>query len=149
MKESYDEGVANHIGPESCGGGSNAMAEALTGVRAGQVLSREILVFQGADDMGQSESNTGHVANARHARTLRGRRPWGVRRHLAREPGDPVSALGRVVRGPHWEVRGRNPVMNGQRKSDSSIVPGKWPNNVRNRAAEAMVGKGADQGEIA
>ncbi len=34
MKESYDEGLANHIGPESCGGGSNAMAEALTGVRA-------------------------------------------------------------------------------------------------------------------
>ena len=44
MRESYDEGVASHIGPESCGGGSNAMAEALTGVRAGQVLSREMLV---------------------------------------------------------------------------------------------------------
>ena len=44
MKESYDEGLANHIGPESCGGGSNAMAEALTGVRAGRAVSREILV---------------------------------------------------------------------------------------------------------
>jgi len=43
MKEPYDEGLANHIGPESCGDSSNAMAEALTGVRAGQVLSREIL----------------------------------------------------------------------------------------------------------
>jgi hypothetical protein len=41
MKESYDEGVANHIDPESCGGGSNAMAEALTGVRAGRVLGRK------------------------------------------------------------------------------------------------------------
>ncbi len=47
MRESYDEGVASHIGPESCGGGSNAMAEALTGVRAGQVLSREMLVNSG------------------------------------------------------------------------------------------------------
>ena len=37
-----DEGVAIHIGPESCGGVSNGMAEALTGARAGQVLSREI-----------------------------------------------------------------------------------------------------------
>ena len=36
MKESYGEGVAIHTGPESCGGGSNAMAEALTGVRAGR-----------------------------------------------------------------------------------------------------------------
>jgi hypothetical protein len=40
----YGEGVAIHTGPESCGGGSNAMAEALTGVRIGQVLSREMLV---------------------------------------------------------------------------------------------------------
>jgi len=42
MKESYGEGVANHTGPASCvdpqGGG-----EALAGVRAGRVLSREIL----------------------------------------------------------------------------------------------------------
>jgi len=44
MKEPYGEGVASHTGPESCGGGSNAAAEALTGVRAGQVLSREILL---------------------------------------------------------------------------------------------------------
>jgi hypothetical protein len=66
MKEPYDEGVANHIGPESCGGASNATAEALTGVRAGRVLSREILLFQGADGMGQSEGNTGCVAIARH-----------------------------------------------------------------------------------
>ncbi len=43
MREPYDEGLANHIGPESCGGASNGMAEALIGVRAGQVLSREIL----------------------------------------------------------------------------------------------------------
>ena len=45
MREPYDEGLANHIGPESCGGGSNDMAEALTGVRAGQVLSREMLAY--------------------------------------------------------------------------------------------------------
>ncbi|KKK67911.1 hypothetical protein LCGC14_2949350 [marine sediment metagenome] len=43
MKESYGEGVAIYTGPESCGGYSNVMAEALTGVHAGQVLSREIL----------------------------------------------------------------------------------------------------------
>ena len=40
----YGEGVAIHTGPKSCGGGSNAMAEALTGVRIGQVLSREMLM---------------------------------------------------------------------------------------------------------
>jgi hypothetical protein len=39
----YDEGVATHIGPESCAGGREAVREALTGVRIGQPLSRERL----------------------------------------------------------------------------------------------------------
>ena len=37
MQESYGEGLAAHTGPESCA----AVREALTGVRAGQVFSRE------------------------------------------------------------------------------------------------------------
>jgi len=42
MKESYGEGLANHAGPESCAGIGNGVSEALTGVRAGWVLSPEI-----------------------------------------------------------------------------------------------------------
>jgi hypothetical protein len=38
------EGVAIHGGPESCGGDPRGRSEALTGVRAGQLLSREITV---------------------------------------------------------------------------------------------------------
>jgi hypothetical protein len=56
MKESYVEGLATHDGPESCAGGGNSVGEALTGVRAGWVLSREInapvrehRVLRGAD----------------------------------------------------------------------------------------------------
>ncbi|SRR5216683_3997705 len=41
MKESYTEGLATHSGPESCGVSREGFAEALTGVRAGRVLSRE------------------------------------------------------------------------------------------------------------
>ena len=41
MKESDNEGLANHIGPESCAGSGNTAGEALTGVRAGWVLSLE------------------------------------------------------------------------------------------------------------
>jgi len=37
MKESYGEGLATRTGPESCA----AVREALTGVRAGRVFSRE------------------------------------------------------------------------------------------------------------
>lgn len=42
MEVSYSEGLANHAGPESCVGVREGAGEALTGVRAGWVLSREI-----------------------------------------------------------------------------------------------------------
>jgi len=41
MKESHECEVATHIGPESCGVARKGGVEALTGERAGQVLSRE------------------------------------------------------------------------------------------------------------
>ena len=49
MKESYVEGLAAHSGPESCGDAREGVAEALTGVRAGRVLSRERTFLRGAD----------------------------------------------------------------------------------------------------
>jgi hypothetical protein len=75
MKESYGEGIANHTGPASCVGYPQGGGEALAGVRAGRVLSREILLLQGAHALDVVEGNTDRVASARHGRTLRGRRP--------------------------------------------------------------------------
>ena len=49
MKEPDTEGVANHGGPESCVDDREVVGEALTGVRAGRVLSREISSVTGAD----------------------------------------------------------------------------------------------------
>ena len=56
MKESYGEGLATHTGPESCVADREVGSEALTGVRTGWVLSREIhapgrkpRVLRGAD----------------------------------------------------------------------------------------------------
>lgn len=42
MKYSYVEGLASHDGSESCVYTGNGVDEALTGVRVGQVLSREM-----------------------------------------------------------------------------------------------------------
>ena len=42
MKESYVEGLASYGGPESCVHTRKGVGEALTGVRAGRVLSREM-----------------------------------------------------------------------------------------------------------
>jgi hypothetical protein len=56
-----DEGVASHIGPESCAGSREGDGEALTGERAGQPLSRESAI-SGADSVKTAEGNTtGHV----------------------------------------------------------------------------------------
>jgi len=58
MKESYSEGVASHTDPESCGDGSNAMAEALTGEHAGGLLSSEIKSFRVLTLWSGGEGNT-------------------------------------------------------------------------------------------
>lgn|SRR5690606_1311573 len=52
MKESYGEGVATHTGPESCGATRKGGVEALTGVRAGRVPSRESNFLRSADAVG-------------------------------------------------------------------------------------------------
>jgi hypothetical protein len=44
MEEPYGEGVASHTGPESCVVVRKGRGEALTGVHAGRVLSRETLL---------------------------------------------------------------------------------------------------------
>ena len=49
MKESYDEGLATRIGSESCVEVRKGVGEALTGVRAGRILSRERVMLRGAD----------------------------------------------------------------------------------------------------
>ena len=99
MKESYDEGVATRIGPESCVVGSDPGGEALTGVRTGQPLSGENSVW-GADALKEAEGQTGGRVSASVCPTLRRLRPWHVRTPPAREPGDlrhrPPSLAGRI-----------------------------------------------------
>jgi len=54
MKESHGEGLATHTGPESCGAARKGGVEALTGERAGRVLSRESDFLRDADAVGES-----------------------------------------------------------------------------------------------
>lgn len=46
MKVLYDEDLANHVSPESCGVCGNTSAEALTGENAGELSSSEITKFR-------------------------------------------------------------------------------------------------------
>ena len=63
MKESCAEGLATHSDPESCGSSRKWDIEALTGVRAGRVFSRERSKVRDADAVGMAE---GTIVAHRH-----------------------------------------------------------------------------------
>ena len=88
MRVHYDEGLANHIGPEPCAGIREGVGEASVGDCIGQPLSRVSGIVSGADAVLLAEGNTDEsaIASARPAR--RGRRTWHVRTLLVRELGD-------------------------------------------------------------
>jgi hypothetical protein len=52
MQKPHECEVAIHIGPESCGAAREGGVEALTGGRAGRVLSRESTFLRDADAVG-------------------------------------------------------------------------------------------------
>ena len=64
MQVSHSEGLANHTGPESCGGIREDAGEALTGERTGQPLSREKDFDLEADVLDNTEGNMGRCDSA-------------------------------------------------------------------------------------
>jgi hypothetical protein len=82
----HSKGIANHVGPESCAGHREVHGEALTGVRAGQPLSRErssIRVPTSSDSRKATRTSASSQAPVRpgvvvdpgmHARSLHGNR---------------------------------------------------------------------------
>lgn len=71
----YVEDLANHDGPESCVDVRKGVGEALTGVHAGRVLSREMLKSRVPTLWRQAEGNMGRCVMASTGPTLRGQRP--------------------------------------------------------------------------
>jgi len=157
MKESYVEGLAAHDGPESCVGVRKGDGEALTGVRAGRVFSRERHNPPGCRRCKEKRKATSGVPVSRGTTGPRAvADPVHVRKHLARDPGGPAFARPGFPGRPRREVFGRTPTMHERGKSDGPIVPGKSPNNGDgNRldrcrpvpsSAEGMEGRGPAKG---
>ena len=87
MRVSYDEGIAIHIGPESCAVAREGFGEALTGGRIGQPSSRESLIFPDADVVEITEGNMGSAITRAPAQSGVVEDPEHVRKLFAREPG--------------------------------------------------------------
>jgi hypothetical protein len=106
MEEPCVKDLASYGGPESCVGDPRGRSEALTGVRAGRVLSLENSIVQGADAVVGAEGNTAGGVIASRWRALRGRRtcarvraPHAENREISRSPSPGDDA-------PSWMVRG-------------------------------------------
>ena len=142
MKESYDEGVASHVGPESCLDDPRGRGEALTGESAGGLLSSEITYFRTPTLWCEGEGNTDGRVGTRVAD-----RPGGVI-----EPG----MCGRFLRG-NREISGvprglppRGRLVKARRyttdmyvleKSDDAVVPEKRANKGTKVLAEPVEGR--------
>jgi hypothetical protein len=109
MKELHVEGVATHDGPESCVGVREDDGEALTGVRAGRVLSREINETEVPTLLSEAEGHTLTAAIARRWVTSRGRRPLARAEsscaRTGRSPRRPRQMAPRVASGRLGAVR--------------------------------------------
>ena len=138
MQVRYGEGVAIHIGPEPCVGIREGDGEASAGERIGQPSSRESKIVPSADVVRITEGNTDGHANASACPARRGRRPWHVRKLLAREPGDLGFGQRRNAAGPHREDEESKPMMHEREKSDSAIVATMPANNAGRPAAERV-----------
>ena len=98
MRVPHSEEVANHAVLESCVWYPQGAGEALTEVRIGQPLSREINVISGAHAFVAVEGNMTGRDIASALLTRRGRRTWHVCKLLEREPGD--------LQSDHWALYG-------------------------------------------
>ena len=104
VEVSYSEGLANRTGLESCAVYREVQGEALTEVRVGPVLSREIdTKVQDADVVHIAEGNMCGRDIASSRTILRGQRPGHMRKLFERELGD--LRFDHHHGGPHWEGR--------------------------------------------
>lgn len=149
MKVSYDEDLANHIGPESCAYVRKGVREALTGESAGWVLSRERGCSSGcrrsqrvrkatrSTSLSQEVFRPRVVVDPTHARKL-----------SEREPGGPVFGLDQMAARPAQKIprehrcdERRREV--GQANSTEEAAEQKW---VRLPPAEAVEERGLTEG---
>jgi hypothetical protein len=103
VKVHCDEGLTNHIGPESCAAVREGVREALTGARAGQAIERRNFALREAHALLTAEGNMAAIRFGKDRAVPRRQRPWHVRKSVAREPGGLHNRPGAPCSGPRRE----------------------------------------------
>src|SRR5690242_17578886 len=128
MKVRYGEEVANHSGPESCGGAREGAVEALTGETGRPGIEPRNPDFGMPTLLSEAEGNTEQGANRKPCEDpARSKTPCTPGSFLHRS-WEISSAPAAVVAGGAGKVNNRNPVVNADEKSDTPILPSKPPN---------------------
>ena len=151
MRVPYDEGLASHIGPESCVGDREGAGEALTGESAGRVLSRESEFASGCRRSHLVRKATRAIPSAQGMdRPCVVEDPARARKLSAREPGDPTPAPGRWPWGTRPESVRSTRAMNGSGKSDRPVGTEEpfEQGQVRVLPAEKGEGRGLAKGNL-
>ena len=105
MKESYGEGLATHIGPESCGAAREGGVESVDRGTCGPGIQPRKKLTPGRRRCRRKRKAPPGAPISRGALESRAvRDPVHVWKHLAREPGDPLPAPGGQCLGTHREV---------------------------------------------
>ncbi len=106
VRVSYSKGVATHADPESCVCTRKGACEALTGARAGQVMSRERKMTSGGRRSRMIGRQHGTVRYRQNdSAPAWSRDPVHVRKLLTREPGDPASDPREIALGSALRIR--------------------------------------------
>lgn len=130
MKVRHRKGIANHPGPESCGGVREGVVEALTGESAGQPLSREIRATGAPTLLSEAE---GHIVEGatREPSTSPTRSKTLSMRRSSLNRNCEISSVPAVqlAAGGSGKASGRTPDIHADEKSDACVVPMNDPNN--------------------
>jgi hypothetical protein len=151
MQESYGEGPASHTGSESCAIAREGGGEALTGGRAGRVLSRENRQTPGRRRRGGKRKALSAASLSRDAAESRAvADPEHARTHLAREPGEPRAARPRrraASGSPRTHADDERPGAVAQAHSTDEVSEQRWATPLGSASRGGDGGKGPGQGE--
>ena len=128
MKVRHRKGIANHPGPESCGGGREVAVEALTGESAGQPLSREIRQSGAPTLLSEAEGHIGEGAIREPSTSPTRSKTLSMRRSSPNRNCEISSVpAAQLAAGGSGKASGRTPDIHAGEKSDACVVPMNCP----------------------
>ena len=130
MKVRHRKGIANHPGPESCGGVREGVIEALTGESAGQPLSREIRQSGAPTLLSEAEGHIGEGATREPSTSPTRSKTLSMRRSSPNRNCEvSLAPAVKLAAGGSGKAIGRTPDIHAGEKSDACVVPMNDPNN--------------------